>query len=178
MGWEKNLIVGVAILVIAAAIGLLINTELSDYAVLDYQLQGPSGFFVTGNNYLDITLKEGDSGNIGVVPTTEISVVNATITGVSIPGVAQFQLNGYCQYNGTLATISNLTAVAGSSLSNWATIQITPNNGAKSFSVSASVTLPTDWLHFKNTSMIHLPTELDYNQTSTNQYTLLQYNNP
>jgi hypothetical protein len=178
MGWKKTIAIGVSIIVIAAIIAGVLNAAWNDYAVLDYQLQGPDEFTAIGNNYLSITIKEGNSGNIGVVPTTEISVVNATITGVSIGGVAQFQLNDYCQYNGTLATISNLTAVKGRSLSNWATIQITPSNGALSFSVSSSVTLPTDWLHWRNTSMRDLPTELDYNQTSTKQYTLLQYNNP
>lgn len=174
MGWKKNLAVTVAGIVIATIILLFVNAAWNDYADVEYQLQGPGGFFATGNNFLDISLMEGNSGNIGVVPTTEISVVNATITGALIPNVAQFELYDYCQYNGTVATIFNLTAVKGSSLSNWATIFITPNKGVRSFTVSASVTLPTDLLHFKSTSMRDLPTELDYNQTNTNQYTLLQ----
>jgi hypothetical protein len=174
MGWKKSIAVGVTILALAAIIGLFINAAWNDYAELDYQLQGPGGFYATGDRSLDVTLKEGNSGNIGVTPTTEISVLNATITGVSIPGVAPFQLDYYCQYNGTLATISNLTAAKGSALSAWATIFVKPNNGVQSFSISASVTLPFDLQHLKNTSMRDLPTELDYNQTTANSYDLLQ----
>jgi hypothetical protein len=173
MGKGSKIAVGVAIAVIAAIIILFVNAVWNDYVALDYRLQGPNAFYVF-NNYLDVNLYQGNSGNIGVVPTTEISVINATITGVSISNIAQFELHNYCQYNATEATISNLTAVKGSSLSNWATIHITPSNGTQSFSVSASVTLPSDLLHPKSTPVRNLPVELDYNRTSTDQYTLLQ----
>lgn len=174
MGMGKKILAGVAIIVIAAIIAGALNAAWNDYAVLNYQLQGPSTFFAASNNYLEIILNEGNSGDIGVVPTTQVSVMNATITGVSIPNVAQYELLNYCQYNDTVATISNLTATKGSSLSKWATINITPYQGTPSFSVSASVTLPTDWLHWKNTSFRNLPTELDYNRTSADSYSLLQ----
>lgn len=175
MGWKKTVAVGVAIIVIAGIIALFVNAIWNDYAMVEYNLKGPDSFYIMPINYLDIGLYQGNSGDIGVVPTTEISVINATITGVSISNVAQFELYNYCQYNTTEATISNLTAVKGSSLSSWATVHITPNNGTPSFSVSASVTLPPDLLHPKSSSFRDLPVELDYNRTSsTNQYVLLQ----
>jgi hypothetical protein len=174
MGNVSKVVIGVTILVIAAVIGLFITAAWNDYAELNYRLQGPSEFYASGNNHLDISLYQGNSGNIGVIPTTQISVVNATITGVSMEDVAQYELPNFCQYNDTVANISKLTVVKGRSLSNWATIYVTPKNGVPSFSVSASVTLPTDWQHPKSTSMKNLPIELDYNQTGTNSYVLLQ----
>jgi hypothetical protein len=173
-GMLKKILVGVAILVIAAIIGLFINSAWNDYAEVNYQIQGANSFYATGTNYLVITLKIGNDGNIGVVPTSEIYVINATIIGVSIPNVAQYELSNYCHYNDTVVTISNLTVAKGISMSDWATINITPNEGVLSFSVSASVTLPSDWLHPNSKPMRNLPTELFYNQTSPNSYTLLQ----
>lgn len=174
MGALKKIATGVAIIVIAAVIVLFVNAAWFDYAELNFRLQGPSSFYASGNNYLDIILYQGNSGNIGVVPTTQISVTNATITGASIPNIAQYELSSYCQYNDTVATITNLTAGRGSSLSNWATIHITPNKEVSSFSVSAFVTLPTDYLHHKSTIVRNPPTELFYNQTSATSYALLQ----
>jgi hypothetical protein len=173
MGWKKNLAVTVAGLVIASIIGIIISAAWYNYADIEYQLQGPSGFYAYGNNQLTITLEEGNSGNIGIAPTSTISVVNANITGVSIPNVAQFQLYDFCQYNSTFATISNLTVASGGGLSELATITITPNSGTQLFSVSASVTLPWDW-HLQNKIMRELPTDLYYNQTSADEYSLLQ----
>lgn len=166
--------VGVLIIVLGAIGTLIVTDAYNNYAVVDYQLQGPNSFFVSGNNYLDITLNEGNSGTIDIAPSTTISVVNATIVGVSIPDVAQFQLSDFCQYNSTSATISNLTEVKGSGLSALATIQISPNSGTQLFSISVLVSLPADWLHYKNTTMRDLPTELDYNLTSSYTYSLLQ----
>jgi hypothetical protein len=174
MGALKKIAIGVTIIVIAATIVLFVNAAWFDHAELDFRLQGPSSFYASGNNYLDISLYQGNSGNIGVVPTTQISVTNATITGVSIPNFAQYELSAFCQYNDTVATITNLTAGRESSLSHWATIHITPNKDVSSFTVSAFVILPTDYLHPKSTTMKNPPTELFYNQTSANSYALLQ----
>lgn len=174
MGALKKIAIGVAIIVIAAIIVLFVNAAWFDHAELNFRLQGPNSFYASGNNYLDISLYESNSGNIGVVPTTQISVTNATITGVSIPNIAQYELSSYCQCNATVATITNLTAVRESSLSNWATIHITPNKEVSSFSVSAFVTLPTDYLHPQSTTVRNPPTDLFYNQTSANSYALLQ----
>jgi len=53
-------------------------------------------------------------------------------------------------------------------------LEVTPNEGVRTFGVSASVELSGDWLHPRNTVMRTLPTDLVYNLTSTDVYELLR----
>ena len=173
LGAPKKIAVGVIIGVAVAIIALLANIMANERAEVSYQLQGASAIDTRFNPSLGVTLNEGNNGNIGVATIATISVINATITQISITSVAQYDLSNYCQNNGTVATISNLTAIKGSQLSKWATIYVTPNEGVKAFRVSASVELSGDWLHPRNTVMRTLPTDLVYNLTSTGVYELL-----
>lgn len=174
LGAPKKIAVGVTIGVIVAIIALLANIMANEHAEVSYQLQGASVIDTRFNPSLEVTLNEGNNGNIGVATIATISVINATITQVSIVNVAQYDLPNYCQDNGTVATISNLTAVKESPLSKWATIYVTPNEGVKTFRISASVELSGDWLHPRNTVMRTLPTDLAYNLTSADVYELLR----
>jgi hypothetical protein len=170
----SKIFIGVAIAVIAGVILIFANIMANEHAEVSYQLQGADSLYLSFHSPLEVTLNEGNDGNIGATTISTISILNATITQVSIPSVAQQDLYNYCQFNDTVATISNLTVVKGSSLSKWATIYVTPNEGVSSFQISVHVELSSDWSHPRSTVMRTLPTELIYNLTSTDLYELLK----
>jgi hypothetical protein len=174
LGAAKKIAIGITILVMAGIIMLFINTTWSEYAEVGYQLQGPKSLDLNYESSLEVDLRKKNDGNIGAVPISKIYVLNATIVQVSINGIAQHQLSKYCYFNETMATISNLTIAKGRSLSVWATIYVVPNEEVASFTIYADVGLRSDWLHPRNNIMRILPTELIYNCTSANNYSLLE----
>lgn len=174
LGVGTKIAVGVAIAVISGLLLLLANIMVNEHAEVSFQLQGTSAIDTRFNSSLEVTLYEGNNGNIGAVTISKISVLNATITQVSIPGVAQYQLHDFCEFNDTMATISNLTVVKGSSLFKWATILVTPNEGVQSFQISVHVELSSDYLHPRNSISATPPTDLVYYQTSMDVYELVK----
>jgi hypothetical protein len=174
LGWKGKLAIITAIIVIVAA-ALLYSVINSDYVQVSYGFEvgglgTPEGYTINPpNNLFPIFFGESNGGTIAAVPTVRISVVNATIFHVEIYSVPQSVQHYYCQYNGTLATISNLTLGRGGSILVAMIINVTL--GAQSFSLSSSATLPQDWFHVKNT-IVGSTTELNYNQTSPNRYLL------
>lgn len=143
----------------------------NDYADIRYQLSGTSVVDINLDHSLQIELLMQNKGNINGVPLSEIGVVNATITQVSINKVAQTQLPRFCTFNETVATIANLTIDSGSALSTWATVYIIPKEGVSSFMVYAKVKL-TGVSHPKDEVLQILPIDLIYNRTSINVYSL------
>jgi hypothetical protein len=169
----KGIIIGISIPVIAGVILLFGNIMANERAEVTYQLQGENALNPSRNLPLEVFLYEGNSGNFEAGTIATVTVTNATIMQVSVSGIGQPDLYNYCQYNSTLAKISNLTAAKGSSLTKWATIYVTPDQGVKTFQISTSLTLASDWMHPRNSVMATLPTTLVYNRTSTDLYELL-----
>lgn len=145
----------------------------NERAEVTYQLQGENALNPSRNVPLEVFLCEGNSGNFEAGTIATVTVTNATITQVSVTGIVQPDLYNYCQYNGTLATISNLTAAKGTSLTKWATIYVKSDPGVQTFQITASLTLTSDWMHPRNSVMATPPTTLIYNHTNTDLYELL-----
>ena len=171
MGWKGKLAAVVTLIVIVAVLLLYVNSGYNYANVsygFDYDTQTVYFANVPKNiqNYLWVYYDISNSGTLGVVPTSTISTINASIYSIDMNGVSLS--HNYCQNNVTLATISNLTVEGGGWFS--AIIIITPYTGVQSFTVSVSATLPWDWFYWKNTIYSNYPTRLFYNQTEPNEY--------
>lgn len=172
MGTLKKIGVGVLIIVVAGIIMLYVTSAYNEFAEVGYQLEGPASYYHS-EIQLTITLYEENSGKVGAVPLSKIYVINSTITKISINGVPQVQVSDFCWFNETMAIIGNLTIPRERSLSPWATIYVTSDEGVLTFSVEAEVTLETDWFHPRNSVHKVIPTKLIYNSTDANFYNLL-----
>ena len=95
MGVFKKIIVGVAIIVIAGLIMLYFASAYNEYAEVGYQLQGPLSFDRNFQSSLPANLNEENNGKVGAVPTSEVHVLNGTISQVSINGVPQSQVSSF-----------------------------------------------------------------------------------
>jgi hypothetical protein len=62
---SKKILVATITVVLTSIITLLVNTAWNEYAVIGYQLSGPSDFNSFASNLLKIDLKLENSGNIG-----------------------------------------------------------------------------------------------------------------
>ncbi len=173
LGAIKKILVATAGIVLGGLILLYFTSAYNEYAEVGYQLQGPLSFNRLFQSSLEITLNEENNGRVGAVPTSEIYVLNGTISQISINGVPLSQVSDYCWFNETCAVIGNLTIQKERTLSAWANIRIVPNEGVSSFSVRAQVSLASDWLHPRNEVHVVIPKDLVYNRTAENIHSLL-----
>lgn len=169
---SKKILVATITVVLTSIITLLVNTAWNEYAVIGYQLSGPSDFYSYESNPLKIDLNLENSGNIGAVPISKIYVTNATIIGVNVTGVPSYQLPKFCRFTENMAIVSNLTIPKGRPLSTWMSIYLIPNRNVVSFAIFADVSIQADLLHPRNTVIKILPTELIYDHKEKDLYTL------
>ena len=161
----------------AIALGLATTIAVSiwygsqeEYADIGIQLSANG--FVSSGGILGVDLRTKNEGNLDVVPSFTVWVINATVFDVEIEDIQKHRLPDFCQMNETCVTISNFTITAGSSFSVLATIDVVPNEQASGFGVFSSATLPPDALHPKNRVLRTPPFEYVYELSNQGGYVL------
>jgi hypothetical protein len=172
LGILKRILTVTVTAVLTCVITLLVNAAWNEYAIIGYQLSGPSDFYSYESNSLKINLNLENSGNIGVVPISKIYVTNATIIGVNVTGVPSYQLPKFCHFTENMVIVSNLTIPKGWPLSTWMSIYLIPNRNVVSFAIFADISIPADLSHPRNTVIKILPTELIYDRKEIDLYIL------
>jgi len=158
-------------LTLATAIALSIWTgSQEEYADIGIQLSANG--FVSSGGLLGVDLRTKNEGNLDVVPSFTVWVINATVFDVEIEGIQKHRLPDFCQMNETCVTISNFTIKAGRSFSVLATINVAPNEQASGFGVFSSATLLPDALHPKNRVAKTPPFEYVYELSNQGGYVL------
>lgn len=162
------IISGVAIGIIGLVIGLFITSGYQDYAIVGYNLSATDWAF--SGEQLKVNFNIKNSGKVTVVPQITITVENATIKGVEIPNVAEYQLSSYCNYTSSCAIFMNLRLSPDrQQLGLWSSIYIIPDEGATSFKINSTVGLPFDFFHPKNEITRFLPWEFVYESSNGGQ---------
>lgn len=166
---SEAILVGVATTVIASLIISIYTDFGKDYAVIKHQLSASETIFQGGT--LKVTLILSNEGNMDYVPTSTVSVSNATIQRVEIKDVQQVQLSKYCSFNDTVACISNLGIEAGMKYPDFIKVYVTPNQDVSSFTVLSDVAVSSNFNHPNKVKSV-LPYELIYEATGQGEYVL------
>lgn len=159
---------GILIVILVVAFMFLFVDEYFNYAKVEYYLSGST--YVDSGGVLQINLYLYNAGDVNVIPTLTVRVVNATIQNIVIPSISAANLLNYCSYNKTFALIENITASAKVNSSLWATIYVVPVNGISSFSIFSNATVPFDILHIRNILISNLPTTVSYSLSGSNVF--------
>lgn len=138
-------------LCVAAAFTVVFLPRASAAPNVSYNFSGTTPYVPpSGPLSLNLQLQVTCDQNIRFSPVCTISMLNATIENVLIPGVPPEEIANYCDLSGNTVTIADLPKTYGNGLGEFFfLILITPSVNASSFSVTASVT-STQNAHFLN----------------------------
>lgn len=166
---SNKLITLIAIPIVLLIVTLIITSAWEEYADVGYNLSAVNWVFPSETLKVDFNIK--NSGKVDVVPEITVTVENATIEKVDIPNVAEYQLSNFCYYDNSSARFTNLKlSTDWDQLGVWSSIYIIPKEDVTSFKINASVNLPYDFFHPKNTVTRILPWEFIYKSSDGHSF--------